>query len=236
MRFAPRWGWTLLTLAAIAAFLSLGSWQYGRGQRRVEQWRAFESVGPAVPADALGLSKLPRYAHVEVQGRWDGARQFLLDNISHDGAPGFEVLTALQLPSGESLLVNRGWLPFSGYRDRLPDIALAVTPDAGELRLTGRLGDLPVPGLARGRQPPAMDGPWPRLTSFPSHQELEQALRAKLLPPVLLLDADSGPGYLRQWRPPGIPPERHFGYAFQWWMFAAAAFGLYVSLNLKRGS
>lgn len=233
MRFAPRWGWTVLTLLAIAAFLSLGSWQYGRGQRRVEQWRAFESVGPAVPADALAIPALPKYAHVEVHGTWKVSEQFLLDNISHDGAPGFEVLTALELPNGESLLVNRGWLPFSGYRDRLPDITLGET---GEQRLRGRLGDLPVPGLARGRQPPAAEGPWPRLTSFPSHAELERALGAKLLAPVLLLDADSGAGYLRQWRPPGIPPERHFGYAFQWWMFAAIAFGLYVSLNLKRGS
>ncbi len=100
--------------------------------------------------------------------------------------------------------------------------------------LTGRLGVLPVAGLAAGRQPPANEGPWPRLTSFPQHAELEASLGTSLLPPVLLLDPDSGAGYLREWRPPGLAPERHFGYAMQWWMFAAAALVLFVVLNRKR--
>jgi cytochrome oxidase assembly protein ShyY1 len=143
------------------------------------------------------------------------------------------VLTVLKLDDGSELLVNRGWLPFSGYRDRLPDITLDEM-QSQEQRLTGRLGELPVAGLSSGRQPPASSGDWPRLTSFPAHAELERARGGALLAPVLLLDPDSGAGYLRQWRPPGVSPERHFGYALQWWLFAAAAFGLYVSLNLKR--
>jgi surfeit locus 1 family protein len=56
----------------------------------------------------------------------------------------------------------------------------------------------------------------------------------KLLAPVLLMDADSGPGYLRDWHPPGLPPERHYAYAVQWWAFALLALGLLVGLNLKR--
>jgi cytochrome oxidase assembly protein ShyY1 len=166
-----------------------------------------------------------------VRGHWDGQRQFLLDNVSHDGAPGYEVLTVLRLEEGGELLVNRGWVPFSGYRDRLPDVSL---PEATAQPITGRLGTLPVAGLASGRQPPAPEGPWPRVTSFPEHAELEVSRGSALLPHVLLLDPDSGDGYLRQWSPPGLSPERHFGYAFQWWMFAAAAFVLFVVLNLKR--
>ena len=232
-RFAPRCRWTLLTVLAVAAFLWLGSWQYGRGVHRREQWQSFESSGAVQAADAAALRTLPRYTRVQVRGWWDRERQFLLDNISHDGAPGYEVLTVLKLDDGSRLLVNRGWVPFSGYRDRLPDIALAET-EAGEQRLAGRLGDLPVGGLSSGRQPPATEGPWPRLTSFPAHEELERSHGTRLLAPVLLLDPDSGAGYLRQWRPPGVSPERHFGYALQWWLFAAVALGLYVLLNLKR--
>jgi surfeit locus 1 family protein len=104
----------------------------------------------------------------------------------------------------------------------------------GVLPLTGRLGALPTPGLASGAQPPAMDGPWPRLTSFPALADLSAARGEKLLAPVLLLDADSGPGYLRSWQPPGISPQRNFSYAVQWWAFAALALGLYIGLNVKR--
>ncbi len=51
---------------------------------------------------------------------------------------------------------------------------------------------------------------------------------------LLLLDADSGPGYVRDWQPPGIAPERNFSYAIQWWSFAVLAMVLLVVLNLKR--
>ncbi len=64
--------------------------------------------------------------------------------------------------------------------------------------------------------------------------DLEAALGETLLPPVLLLDADSGPGYLRDWQAPGISPERNFSYAFQWWSFALLAVAMFVGLNLKR--
>jgi surfeit locus 1 family protein len=179
------------------------------------------------------LNSLPRFTHVFVRGEFDTERQFLLDNISHAGAPGYEVLSVLQLADGSGLLVNRGWVPFTGFRDRLPDIALA---GEGAQRLAGRLADLPVAGIASGRQAPTATGSWPRVTSFPTHAQLQQALGMKLLAPVLLLDADSGPGYLRDWRPPGIPPERHYGYAVQWWAFALLALGLFVGLNLKRNA
>lgn len=236
LRFTPRWSWALLTALAIAAFVWLGFWQFHRGVARAQQWQAFEGAGEARDARAEELATLPRWARVRVRGHWDDQRQFLLDNISHEGAPGYEVLTVLRLEEGGELLVNRGWVPFSGYRDRLPDVSLAdgSTADGNAEALTGRLGTLPVAGLAAGRQPPAIEGSWPRLTSFPEHAELEAARGSALLPPVMLLDPDSGAGYLRKWQPPGLAPERHFGYAMQWWMFAAAALVLFVVLNLKR--
>ena len=55
-----------------------------------------------------------------------------------------------------------------------------------------------------------------------------------MLAPVLLLDAESGPGYLRDWRPPGISPDRNYSYAVQWWSFALLAAAMYIGFNLKR--
>ena len=61
-------------------------------------------------ASAASLAQLPRYARVRIEGVPDGERQFLLENISHRGAPGYHVLTVLRLPEGSRLLVNRGWV------------------------------------------------------------------------------------------------------------------------------
>jgi surfeit locus 1 family protein len=230
--FAPRWYSVLLTAAAVALFVALGFWQWNRGEYRSAQWQAFAGGdAPAVEATAATLASLPRFAHAAVRGEFDAERQFLLDNISHDGAPGYEVLSLLRLADGSLLLVNRGWVRFTGYREQLPDVGL--TSD-GVQRIAGRLGSLPVAGMASGRQPPAETGAWPRLTSFPTHAQLQAALGEPLHAPVLLLDADSGPGYLRDWHPPGISPERHYSYAVQWWAFALLALGLFAGLNLKR--
>lgn len=230
--FHPRWYFVLLTAAAVPLFVCLGFWQWNRGEYRSAQWAAFARADQrAVETTVDGLEQLPRFTHVVVGGEFDTRRQFLLDNISHNGAPGYEVLSVLQLAEGSRLLVNRGWVPFSGFREQLPDVALA---SEGAQRISGRLSILPVAGMVSGQQAPAATGGWPRVTSFPTHEQLQQALGAPLLAPVLLLDADSGPGYLRDWRPPGIAPERNYSYAVQWWAFAVLAIGLFIGLNLKR--
>jgi surfeit locus 1 family protein len=235
-RFAPKWPWLLLTAAVLPVFVSLGFWQWNRGQARAAQWDEFASGdGPAIEAPADALARMPRHTRVRVTGRLDGERQFLLENLSYRGAPGYQALTVMQLLGGRRLLVNRGWVPFSGFREQLPDLGLP--PDAAhELTLAGRIGALPVAGLPSGQAPPALDGPWPRVASFPTLAQLEAAYGAPLLPVVLLLDATSGPGYLRDWQPGGLPPERHIGYAVQWWAFAVLLLGLFIGLNLKRSN
>jgi len=225
--------WLLLTMLASLLFVRLGYWQWGRGEQRAQQWQQF-TLQQTLPPRELG-GQLPtglvRYTRVQVSGRYDGEHQILLDNISHQGKPGYEVLTPLQLSGGGTLLVDRGWLPFEGFRDRLPDVTLAS--DAA-VQVTGRLDQLPQPGIASGRVTPPATGPWPRLSSFPTLAELSTLLARPLAAEVLLLDAEAGEGYLRQWQPPGVAPDRNYSYAVQWWAFAALAWGLLLGLNLEK--
>jgi surfeit locus 1 family protein len=222
----------LLVLLAVPLFVSLGFWQWHRGEYRSQLWAQFARADvPAIEANAASLEKLSRFTRVQVAGEFDAARQVLLDNVSRDGSPGYEVLTLLRLTDGSHLMVNRGWLPFGGYRDRLPDVAFSAQ---GEQRLSGRLSNLPVAGIAAGKAPPADEGPWPRVTSFPDHEDLQHLWGAGLLAPVLLLDAGSGPGYRRDWKPPGVSPDRNYSYAIQWWSFALLAVAMFIGLNLKR--
>jgi surfeit locus 1 family protein len=214
-------------------FLALGRWQWDRGLERRTQWAQFAGPEPALAADSRDLASLPRFRRVALTGRYDVERQFLLDNRTRDGRAGFEVLTPLELADGRIVLVNRGWLPFSGYRDRLPEVAFA--PPTREM-VTGRLSDLPVAGLARGRAAPPPDAKWPKLASFPTFEQLERAYGRPLEKRVVLLDEQAARGYRRDWRPPGIEPGRHFSYAVQWWSFAALAAGLWIALSFRRGS
>ena len=232
LRFKPRWYYTLLVLAVVPLFIALGFWQWHRGEYRSAQWAAFARADvPAVETSAATLDRLPRFTRVRVSGEFDAMRQVLLDNISHEGAPGYEVLSLLRLQDGSHLMVDRGWVPFTGFRDRLPDISMTAI---GSQTVAGRLSTLPIAGIAAGRLPPPERGDWPRVTSFPLHEELQHMWGEPLLVPVLLLDADSGPGYLRDWRPPGISPDRNYSYAVQWWSFALLAAAMYLGFNLKK--
>ena len=73
-----------------------------------------------VPLGAQPLSSVAQFQRVSLQGRFDAAHQFLLDNRSYEGRPGYEVLTPLLRTAGDVALIDRGWVPFSGLRSRLP--------------------------------------------------------------------------------------------------------------------
>ena len=232
-QWRPHSGWLLVTLLACALFVRLGYWQWHRGEQRAQLWHQFALQQTQAPRELDGPlpADLPRYTRVRLSGRYDGDHQILLDNISHDGKPGYEVLTPLALSGGGHVLVDRGWLPFEGYRDRLPNVRLSSDD---RRQVTGRLDHLPQPGLASGSVAPAATGTWPRLTSFPTLAELSTLLARPLADQVLLLDADSDEGYLRQWQPPGISPDRNYSYAVQWWAFAVLALGLLLGLNIEK--
>jgi surfeit locus 1 family protein len=232
--FAPSWPMTLLTLILLVLFVSLGRWQWHRGEGKQALWDAYERSDAAAQVDAhIDFDTAARFKTVAIRGHFEPKRQFLLDNRSHAGMPGYEVLTPFVLENDHRILVNRGWIPFSGYRDRLPDVSLE---DAAPTIVRGRLDELPTPGLASGRAPPQAGDSWPKLTSFPTHEELEAALRNRLARRILLLDPKMPNGYVREWSPPGMAPERHFSYAIQWWGFAAVLLVLYFGLNFRKVS
>jgi surfeit locus 1 family protein len=227
---------TGLTLVLLLLFASLGRWQWERGEYKQTLRQQFEQGAQATTAlGARPTADLPRFAQVMVRGRWDASRQFLLDNRTRDGQAGYEVLTPLRLQDGRWLLVNRGWLPFQGYRERLPDVSLPTTSTVAEVAVTGRLDELPGAALESGRAPPATAGSWPRVTSFPTTAELAAALGvARLEPRLLLLDPAAPDGYRRDWQPPGMAAEKHWSYAIQWWSFAVVLVLLYGLLNTRK--
>lgn len=230
--FAPSWLMTIATLVLLAAFVSFGRWQWHRAAEKQVLWDSFaRGTDALIDLESRSVLDVARYAHVRISGGYDSGRQFLLDNRTLDGRAGYEVLTPFRLTNGRWLLVNRGWVPFTGFRDRLPDVGFAAPP---ELTLRGRLDELPSAGLASGRAAPATSGAWPRVTNYPTARELESALGSPLEARVLLLDRGEPLGYERRWRPPGMEPVKHTSYAIQWWSFAFVLLGLYFGLNLRK--
>lgn len=231
-RFAPSPAFTALMLVLCLAFVALGRWQWQRGTARAAQQARFERGARQVLAlGSTPLSLVPDYQRVSLTGTYDPAHQFLIDNMSHHGLDGYQVLTPLERPDGAVVLVDRGWVPFLGNRRVLPDVSLAST---GSVTVLGRVGDLPVAGLAFGRAPPAASGPWPRVTSFPTLSQLSRVLGRPLESHIILLDPRAPGGYVRDWQLPGMPAMRNFAYAFEWWCFAVTAVVIWLMVSARR--
>jgi surfeit locus 1 family protein len=231
-RFAPAPAMTLLTLILGALFVRLGFWQWHRWSESDAAWTRFARGADTLqPLGARALADVALYQRVSVAGSLDGQHQFLLDNLSYRGRPGYQVLTPLTRTGGGVLLVDRGWVPFSGARSRLPQVTLS---SPAPVELSGRVAELPSAGLASGRAPPDPADPWPRVTSFPSAAQLARALGVPLGERILLLDPGAPQGYVRDWQPPGMTPLRHLSYAIQWWCFAALAVALWGVLGVRR--
>jgi surfeit locus 1 family protein len=223
---------TLLTLALCALFVWLGFWQWHRWVESDAAWARFARGADTVqPLGERTLGDVTLFQRVSVAGHLDGQHQFLLDNRSYQGRPGYEVLTPLRRAAGEAVLIDRGWVPFTGSRAQLPDVALE---DDALLILIGRAADLPSAGLASGHAAPDARGPWPKVTSFPTMPELARALGAPLGARILLLDPGAPQGYVRDWQPPGMAPLRHLSYAIQWWCFAALAAVVWAVMGVRR--
>jgi surfeit locus 1 family protein len=50
---------------------------------------------------------------------------------------------------------------------------------------------------------------------------------------VVLLSPSADDGFVRDWRPAGVSPQKHVGYAVQWFSFAGTLLLLYLVLNFR---
>ena len=130
---------------------------------------------------------------------------------------------AVQTPAARALLVNRGWVPLGATRRMLPDVTVA---GRAARRLGGRLDAAAAyPGCASATRTCAGDTALAARAALPDAAQSSSERSARPVESrIVLLDASRPDGYVRDWRPAGhVPPERHLGYAVQWFAFAVVA-------------
>lgn len=237
--FTPSWVASAVTLILLPCLIGLGSWQLSRAQeKRLLMTQAEQGRQQLLELTANNEPQWSRYQHVKVFGRYDTTRQILLDNMpstdpTQSGRPGYRVLTPLIIDGQENgaiVLVDRGWVSGISNRQQLPIIDVDTQPR--EVR--GLLDDLPQPGVRAGDAGIKIDQ-WPQRLNYPKADELKLLYGERLASRIILLDADQPEGYARFWAINfGFTPERHIGYAVQWFGLALTLFTIYIVVNLKR--
>lgn len=226
-------GW-VLAIAAIALFCMLGAWQYGRKDQKqamLDQARqVLERRDPQPLAAASSPDAVDGYAWAAGSGAWAAAPAVLLDNQQRGGRPGVRVYRLFEPAQGDPLLVELGWLPVPADRT-IPSVEgdLPVPP------LEGLLLAPPSAGLAKAAIQPQADGSL--LVMALDRDALAAALgRERIAPRVLRLDPAMPGGYVRDMEilPNTLPPEKHLGYAVQWFGLALAVLATALILTFRR--
>lgn len=220
--FRPGWVPTLVVLALLALLIGLGVWQWGRGVDKRELLAVYTARSEALPLTAVALQAVadPAFRAVRLRGHFDADHSVLLDNSVRDGSAGVELLQPFEdQVSGLWWLVNRGWLP---WPDRRTPPVFSTPRQTLEVEAT-----VYVPGATFQLHADPAGGDWPRLLTAVSAAALWPALgREGYGFEVRMRD---GPGaYRLGWPAVAMGPEKHFGYAVQWFAMAAALTLLYL--------
>lgn len=234
-RFAPALWPSVAFVMIFPLLLGLGYWQMDRAhakQALVEQ-RAAGEVASVLNLDAsTRLSEADRYQPARVRGHYVGEQQWLLDNRIYAGQAGYHVFTPFRVEGDEhvSLLVNRGWVAVGESREFLPRLPL---PEQA-VSLTGRLDSPASVGLIIGEVPLASVADKVVVQSL-DIAALGAARGLSLLRYALVIDEGQAGGLQYDWSPiPQMGPEKHLGYAVQWFGLAVALLIIYVGVNTRR--
>ena len=229
----PWLGWAMAVLVMVG-FASLGFWQLDRARQKeamlADADRVLAQRSAVALAGAADPARASSYEWTRGEGRFLPLPAVLLDNQNHQGRPGIRVYRAFQ-PAGTAtpLLVEMGWLPLPGDR-RLPHIESFE----GLSQVSGLLAPPPSAGITRAIALSQPDGDL--LATQLDHRVIAEALGLPALAPrVLRLDPALKTGYARDLDilPNTLPPERHLGYAVQWFGLAAAVFITALVLTLR---
>lgn len=221
-------------VALMVAFSALGHWQWSRMQHKQSLlMQAAAAPGNIVPFEQASQQPA-RVQAVTVTGTW-GPDVVLLDNQLRHGQAGVKVYQPLLPLSGNAaLLVDLGWLPMPANRT-LP----SPPPLQGEIAINGLLASAPAVGLALGPGVTAAGAPRQWLATRLDAGELSAVLELQgraLHGQVLRLDPALPLGFERDLEllPNTLTPERHLGYAVQWYALALAVLVVALVLEWQR--
>ena len=225
--FRPPWWGIVLVVSSVSLFMKLGLWQWHRAQEKEQLLLQAKHHSTYETLTAHFLP--PQYQRLQVKGNYELEHTFLLDNRFYQHRPGFEVLNLMKTESGRYLLVDRGWVPVTHDRRVLPTLPSLML-------YSSHKGQAYYPSskswVLDNRVPPLSAEP--TILQKVDTQQLSKLLGLELYPFMLRLNAKDPNALVREWQIVTMKPEKHRGYALQWFSFAAAALVIFFMLNVER--
>ncbi|MDA9680095.1 SURF1 family protein [Gammaproteobacteria bacterium] len=217
--FRFNWKVTVFSILCLSSFLHLGFWQL---DREVEKRELLSQTANRLTLVPLNAGKLPEQGDLEgVPVRLLGEYQeqvLLLDNKVLDGKVGFEAHQLFRDNTGLLFLVNRGFVPMGRTRE-------------DQLKFP-KVHDKPADILGRIYQPGSqillLADQNQTLSKFPvivQHIDVKKMIDTfseRVYPFVIRLELKQLGSLPRYWPSTVMSPEKHKGYAIQWFSMALA--------------
>ena len=227
---------TAFSLAAFCLFLALGTWQVERlhwKEGLIAAREASMAAPPAALPKTLDAARTLDLHRVRAEGVFRNEAELYRTAIATDGKPGFHVMTPLALADGDTVLVDRGFVP--------EDKRAPASRPAGQVQ--GRVAVVGLLHLPPAGNPSAFIPDNSPATNRWFYVDLPAMAAAdhldKPLPFYVEADATPNPGGWPRGGQFNIAlPNDHLQYAITWFALAALMPILYLFLmrHLRRES
>ncbi|MDR3490742.1 MAG: SURF1 family protein [Gammaproteobacteria bacterium] len=214
----------------VALFILLGVWQLHRFHYKKVLLNNYQARlhAEAIPFSAITNLDV-QFKSVIVQGHFVKNSDMFIQNRLYKGRLGYDVITPFQVTNSKKLLlVDRGWVAESANHT-VPDAALQkqVASIMGYLKLLDErqfiLGNNISDSTAHSLIMQKID-----------IAELTKITHADYYPFVLRLAVFEPNGFTRDWTITAVEPERHMGYAIQWFVMAFVLMLAYLAFCCEK--
>ena len=221
---------SFLILATIVFLMSLGFWQLDRADQKRTIEASIQKANTGVVELIVNQNELlsKEYYEVRLQGSYISDKQFIYDNQIVDQVSGYYVLTPFVL-TGESnaVLVNRGFIPWNGRRDKLADIDVDSASREIKVQVSNPIKRIELKTSDISNQ-------FPVLIQTIDFDVIEEISSTSFVDIIGLLDPSSADGFVRKWEPYNGSIEKHIGYAIQWFLMAFVLGIIGIRIGLKQ--
>lgn len=213
---------TIFFICFFVLFIGLGIWQLQRVDEK-RLWlesRQNAQHGEHQLIEALPTAAAQEFATIAIAGQFDQKSAWLLENQTVHGKVGYDLIAPLVMQNGQAILVNLGW----------------------------QSNPVLAPWLGKAGQPVVISGTLRKPYNLPfvsNFFSAQQNAVIELVPAQFPFSNLNQQWYLQidplhplaqvtHWQSPTTTPEKHFGYALQWFSMAAilAVAFLFASTNL----
>lgn len=217
----------VIAMCAIGLFSYLGVWQIQRGKEKQNIIIMQKKLALQKPIAWTEKNNVLNFQPISVQGHYLDIN-FLLDNQHLNHEFGFNVISAFLLDNDKVVLVDRGWVKSDIARRQLPNIL----NNKDRIKIAGTVYQITKKPLLLGNViEKRVDNTV--VVEAIDFGVIAQILQKNLYPFIIRLDKGEPFGFVREWKIVSMTPQRHFGYAFQWFSMALCILVIYISLKIK---